>query len=173
MPYRFRPVSSFDEPFLWEMLYYAAHVDEEPGGSVETAKHNPFLIKYVAHWGQPGDLGFVAEEAETHQRFGAAWLRVFVGAEKNCDEIGDGTPELATAVIPICTGQGLGSQLLSRLLDAAASVYPAVYLSVRATNPAKRLYERLGFTVIGELTNRVGGRSFHMKKDFSSNTTRG
>jgi mannose-6-phosphate isomerase-like protein (cupin superfamily)/ribosomal protein S18 acetylase RimI-like enzyme len=148
------------------MLYYAAHVDEEPGGSIETAKNTPFLTKYVVDWGQPGDLGFVAEEAGTHQRLGAAWLRVFIGAEKNCNDIEDGTPELAIAVVPSGVGQGIGSQLLRHLLDAAASVYPAVYLSVRATNPAKRLYDRFGFVVIGELTNRVGGRSLHMKKDF-------
>jgi ribosomal protein S18 acetylase RimI-like enzyme len=61
----------------------------------------------------------------------------------------------------------VGSQLLQHVLDAAASAYPAVYLSVRATNPAKRLYERFGFVVIGEMTNRVGGRSFHMTKEFS------
>lgn len=167
MNYLFRPISSADEPFLWEMLFYAAHVDEEPGGSIETAKHNPFLTKYVTHWGQPGDLGFVAEDAETQQRLGAAWLRIFVGTEKNCSDIVDGTPELAIAVIPSCTGKGIGARLLEYLLNTAASVYPAVYLSVRATNPAKRLYDRLGFVVIGELTNRVGGRSFHMKKDFS------
>ena len=166
---RFRLIAPTDEPFLWEMLYYAAHVDEEPGGSIETAKRSPFLTKYVTHWGQPGDLGFVVEDSATRQRLGAAWLRVFVGAEKNCDEIADGTPELAIAMIPACTGRGIGAQLLGRVLSPAASVYPAVYLSVRATNPAKRLYERFGFVVIGELTNRVGGKSFHMKKDFSEN----
>jgi ribosomal protein S18 acetylase RimI-like enzyme len=148
------------------MLYYAAHVDEEPGGSIETARANPFLVKYVAQWGQPGDLGFIAEEADTHQPLGAAWLRVFHGAEKNCDAIAEGTPELAIAIIPSYTGRGVGAQLLKRLLNAAASVYPAVYLSVRATNPAKRLYDRCGFIVIGELTNRVGGKSFHMQKTF-------
>jgi ribosomal protein S18 acetylase RimI-like enzyme len=149
------------------MLYYAAHVDEEPGSSIETAKHSPFLTKYVTHWGQPGDLGFVVEDAETQQRLGAAWLRVFVGAEKNCDDIADGTTELAIALIPSCTGLGIGAQLLGQVLSNAASLYPAVYLSVRAANPAKRLYERFGFVVIGELTNRVGGKSFHIKKDFS------
>ena len=104
-------------------------------------------------------------QSGTLQPLGAAWLRVFVGEEKNCNDIEDGTPELAIAVLPSYTGQGIGAQLLEVSLTAA-SVYPAVYLSVRATNPAKRLYERLGFVVIGELTNRVGGKSFHMKKDF-------
>jgi len=165
---RFRPIFRIDEPFLWEMLYYAAHVDEEPGSSIESAKSNPFLLKYVTHWGQPGDLGMLAYAVGTLQPLGAAWLRVFVGTEKNCQDLVEGTPELAIAVVPSSVGQGIGSQLLRHLLNAASSVYPAIYLSVRATNPAKRLYERFGFVVIGELTNRVGGRSFHMKKDFST-----
>ena len=166
MQCRFRPVFRTDEPFLWEMLYYAAHVNEEPDGSVEKAQRNPFLTKYVTRWGKPDDLGLIAYATTTRQSVGAAWLRVFVGDEKNCHEIDDGVPELAIAVVPSCVGNGVGAQLLERLLDAAASVYPAVYLSVRATNPAKRLYERFGFTVIGELTNRVGGQSLHMKKSF-------
>jgi ribosomal protein S18 acetylase RimI-like enzyme len=163
---RFRPVFPIDEPFLWEMLYYAAHADEEPDGSIEKAKQNPFLAKYVAHWGRPGDLGVIAYEVGTLQLLGAAWLRVFVGAEKNCHDIEDGIPELAIAVVPSRTGKGIGAQLLTQLLNAAAASYPAVYLSVRATNPAKRLYERFGFVVIGELTNRVGGKSVHMLKSF-------
>jgi len=163
---RFRPVFPIDEPFLWEMLYYAAHLGEEPDGSVEKARNDPFLAKYVTHWGHPGDLGVIAYEVGTLQLVGAAWLRVFVGAEKNCDDIENGTPELTIAVIPSCIGKGIGAQLLTQLFNAAAISYSAVYLSVRATNPAKRLYERFDFVVIGELTNRVGGKSFHMQKRF-------
>ncbi|MGH7934689.1 MAG: hypothetical protein ACREQN_16220 [Candidatus Binataceae bacterium] len=33
---------------------------------------------------------------------------------------------------------------------------------VRSTNPARRLYERCGFVVVAEVTNRVGGSSFVM-----------
>ena len=67
---RFRPVFSLDEPFLWEMLYYAAHVDEESGSSLARAKSNPFLTKFVAHWGKPGDLGVIAYEVGTLQLLG-------------------------------------------------------------------------------------------------------
>lgn len=170
MECRFRPVFAIDEPFLWEMLYYAAHVDEEPGASIEKAQQNPFLTKYVARWGKPGDLGVIAYEVGTLEPVGAAWLRVFVGAEKNCDAIEAGTPELAIAVVPACTGKGIGAQMLTQLLTIATPAYPAVYLSVRATNPAKRLYERCGFVIIGELTNRVGGKSFHMVKSLRNST---
>jgi ribosomal protein S18 acetylase RimI-like enzyme len=171
MDCRFRPVFAVDEPFLWEMLYYAAHVNEEPESSLERAKKNPYLTKFVEHWGKPGDLGVIAYEVGTLEPVGASWLRVFVGAEKNCDDIEEGTPELAIAVAPSCTGRGVGAQLLTHLFNTAAASYPAVYLNVRATNPAKRLYERFGFVVIGELTNRVGGTSFHMVKSLRAQGT--
>jgi ribosomal protein S18 acetylase RimI-like enzyme len=171
MECRFRPVFAIDELFLWEMLYYAAHVDEEPGASIEKAQRNPFLTKYVAHWGKPGDLGVLAYEVGTLESVGAAWLRVFVGAEKSCAAIEDGTPELAIAVAPSYIGRGVGAQLLTQLLALAATTYPAMYLNVRATNPAKRLYERFGFVVIGELTNRVGGTSLHMVKTLRKDIT--
>ena len=171
MDCRFRPVFAIDEPFLWEMLYYAAHVNDEPGASVATAQQNPVLTKFVAHWGKPGDLGVLAYEIGTLEPVGAAWLRIFVGADKNCDAIEDGTPELAIAVAPPCLGKGVGTQLLTHLLSAAATSYPAVYLNVRETNPAQHLYERFGFVVIGELTNRVGSKSLHMVKSLRTHAT--
>jgi ribosomal protein S18 acetylase RimI-like enzyme len=51
------------------------------------------------------------------------------------------------------------------LLDAARSLYSAIVLSVRADNPARRLYERVGFVAVDEITNRVGGTSLVMKVD--------
>lgn len=161
-----RPIVKADEPVLWEMLYRAAHMDQDPGASVQTAQTHPFLAKYVKNWGRQGDVGFIAIEAESHQPTGAAWLRLLIGEEKGCSDIDDDTPELAIAVLPASIGKGVGSQLLTHLLATAKDIYPSAYLSVRATNPAKRLYERLGFIVISEMTNRVGGKSFNMKRDF-------
>ena len=55
--------------------------------------------------------------------------------------------------------------LLGALLDLARGQFPAVALSVRASNPARRLYERHGFVVVDTITNRVGGQSFVMQAD--------
>ena len=46
--------------------------------------------------------------------------------------------------------------------QAAKQSYPRVVLSVRATNPAKRFYERMGFVITGEIANRVGTPSLNM-----------
>ena len=74
-----------------------------------------------------------------------------------------GTPELAIAVAPAHIGRGAGSQMIARLLADATAIYPAVALSVRAGNPAKALYECMGFVIVAEITNRVGGKSFIMR----------
>jgi len=161
--YTLRPARSEDESFLWDMLYYAAHMDEEDGVSLQKARNNPALAKYVQHWGLQGDVGCVAVESDTEQPIGAAWVRLLTGTDKVSSIIDDTTPELAVAVLPEYIGQGIGTQLLTQLLNAAKAVYSAVVLSVRATNPAKQLYERVGFVVVDEIINRVGGKSFVMK----------
>jgi ribosomal-protein-alanine N-acetyltransferase len=58
---------------------------------------------------------------------------------------------LTIGVRPELQGRGLGARLLTALLDeAAARGCPEVFLDVRADNdPAKRLYERFGFTPVG------------------------
>jgi GNAT superfamily N-acetyltransferase len=47
-------------------------------------------------------------------------------------------------------GTGLGAALVQELLTEARSAGAAVHLSVLKANPARRLYERLGFVLAGE-----------------------
>jgi len=161
LPYIIRPTTHVDEPFLWQMLYYAANMAEDGAVSGDDAKTHPYLAKYVRGWGRGGDLGTIAV-GEGAQPLGAAWVRLLIGAEKNYAAVADGVPELAVAVLPQYIGQGIGAGLLARLLDDARAIYSAVVLSVRAANPARRLYERLGFVVVDTVVNRVGGESFVM-----------
>ena len=107
-----------------------------------------------------------APAAEANGRpIGAAWLRLLIGNDKTFAYQDDRTPELAIAVRPEYVGQGVGTALLHQLLTFARGRYPAIVLSVREHNPARRLYERLGFRVVGEGVNRVGGRSLVMLCD--------
>jgi len=157
-----RMATQDDEPFLWEMLYFAAHMDEDGKVSAEAAKQNPDLVKYVNGWGRETDIGCIALEPHCNQPIGAAWIRLLIANEKTTSYVDDATPELAIAVMPEYLGCGVGTLLLQHLLEAAKQRYPGVVLSVRATNPAKRLYERMGFVVTGEIANRVGTPSLNM-----------
>ena len=124
-------------------------------------------MPYVTNWGSVRDVGLIAVEQSTHRQLGAAWVRVMPESSPLYRFVAPTFPELAIAVIPDALGQGIGSQLLSQLLEEARALHPGIVLSVRAQNPAKQLYERLGFSVMAEMTNRIGGVSLVMKVDFS------
>jgi len=162
MPALIRPLRQDDEPFLWQMLYYAAHMQEDGATSSDAAKNHPGLQKYVQEWGRETDMGMLALHPHDQRPLGAAWIRVLIEEKKMSGLIPDGTPELAIAVLPDFLGQGTGTQLLKHLLEAASKVYPAVMLSVRQNNPAQYLYERMGFEIVESALNRVGSASFVM-----------
>ncbi len=160
-PMQIRPLTQEDAPYLWEMLYHAIHV---PAGAKPPSReivHSPDLAHYVADWGRAGDLGYLAEDAQG-QPVGAAWLRLLTGADRGYGNVDEATPELSVAVVPDCRGQGIGSRLLTALLDAASEHYDAVSLSVQADNPALRLYQRLGFEIVED-----GGTWFTMRKQLT------
>ena len=157
-----RPLTPADEGFLWEMLYYAAHMDAEADKTPADARHDPFLAKFVQGWGLDGDLGLAAVDTASGQPVGAAWVRLLTGPQRSYDAVDDSVPELAIAVRPEYVGQSIGTRLLAALLDAARLIYPAIVLSVRDDNPARRIYERHGFVVVDRITNRVGGQSLVM-----------
>jgi hypothetical protein len=70
MIFKIRTALSDDRPFLWQMLYYAAHMDES-GESLESARVNPDLQPYVEDFGQPGDFGVIAIDPITGINVGA------------------------------------------------------------------------------------------------------
>ena len=146
-----RPVNKNDEEIMWQMLYYAAHMNEENSKTVDDAKTDSFLRRYVENWGKPDDLGLIAELDGS--AVGAVWLRLF-----------DGTiyPELATAVLPNALAKGIKTQLMTQIIAASKNRWEGIMLSVRSDNPAYHLYERMGFETVRELTNRVGTASHEM-----------
>jgi ribosomal protein S18 acetylase RimI-like enzyme len=56
--------------------------------------------------------------------------------------------------------RGIGTEVMHRLIGEAAVLNQAVRLSVAKINPARRLYERLGFHITHE-----DNRKFYMKRD--------
>lgn len=158
MTHILRAAVAADQPFLWEMLYYAAHM-RDSGEPPEAARTDPALAPYVEGFGRPHDLGVIALEAASGACAGAAWIRRMPRQWPLYRFVDSDTPELAIAVTPAQIGRGVGSLMLGRLIADAAALHRMIVLSVRANNPARALYARLGFTVLAEITNRVGGTS--------------
>jgi GNAT superfamily N-acetyltransferase len=55
-------------------------------------------------------------------------------------------------LLPAYQGQGLGTQLIKTLIDEARRKRVPIGLQVLKVNSARRLYERLGFSISGETT---------------------
>jgi GNAT superfamily N-acetyltransferase len=158
---RIRALTIDDQPFLWEALYYAIHV---PPGEAEPSPEivkEPNIRRYAIGWMKsPDDIGFVA--ILDAMPVGAAWLRRWSGDERGYGIVDEEIPELSMSLLPGYRGRGIGTKLLRHLLSEAEKRYAAISLSVSESNPARRLYEREGFNVIGK---PVGG-SIKMVRQF-------
>lgn len=147
----FRITSETDPAFLAKMLYEAVYWDPDMTRKpFETFLEDPVLARYVEGWGRPGDDAVLALSLD-EQPAGAAWLRAFDPREPGYAFVDQNTPELSIAVDREYRGRGAGSLLLAGLLGRARSRRVArVSLSVANDNPARSMYERFGFTKIGE-----------------------
>ena len=150
-----RPGGPQDLPFMRDMLRHAYYwrVDKVS----ETGE--PPVRRYVERWGRFGDTALIA--IQDFQRVGAAWYRLFTSEDPGYGFVDEQTPELSIAIVPSRRGSGLGSELLDALLERArADGYHAISLSVEQGSPAIGLYERHGFSQVGEddggVTMRAG-----------------
>jgi ribosomal protein S18 acetylase RimI-like enzyme len=150
----FRTLTASDEPFLWEMLYQALYLPPGQPPFPREILQKPEIACYVQGWGQPHDRGFAA--LVKGEPVGAAWLRLLTAERPGYGYVDDDTPELSIAVLPKFRGRGIGSQLMTCLLELAQQTrYPAVCLSVSPGNPALRLYQRLGFAKVDETRSSI------------------
>jgi ribosomal protein S18 acetylase RimI-like enzyme len=156
---RLRPARQDDVDRLWEFLAMAAY---EPDAA--HAKAIPFVATHLDGWQRASDFGFVAERGG--ETVGAAWAR-HIPAEDNPFCIDDRSPVVTIAVRGEMRGKGVGETLLRALIAEADTRGLRLSLDVRETNPALRLYERLGFRLVPgrEVRNRVGTLSLGMVFD--------
>lgn len=145
-----RPALSSDQTFLEDMLYQSLYVPEGHEPFPRDIVQRPELAKYVEHWGKAGDIVLIAVDSKKDLPVGAIWLRLLKGSQKGYGYVNDETPEVGIAVMPEYRGQGIGTHLFVQLFEAAGLLYDTISLSVSKGNPARKLYEYLGFEVFAE-----------------------
>ena len=133
-----------DVRFLRDMLHHAYYWKER----APDAGPGPVAL-YVKAWGRVGDTALIA--LDRGFPVGAAWYRLFDRERPGFGFVDERTPELAIAVVPSKRGHGIGDELLQELIAKARDAgYGQLSLSVEPGNPARKLYERHGFSVADE-----------------------
>jgi len=150
-----RPARASDLAFLRSMLHEAAFWrpdSERP--PLDEALRDPHLAVYLDGWGRDGDRGRIAEQ--DGDPLGAVWVRRFDDEAHGYGYVAEAIPELTIAVAPGHRRQGIGRALLEAVLaDLRRDGTAAVSLSVETDNPARTLYEQVGFTLHRRETGAV------------------
>ena len=116
---------------------------DKPTPTAEEVMTDPRYAMYLAGWPRPGDCGLVADQ---DRPLGAAWYRTYTESSHGHGFVSEDVPELSIAVVALRRGEGIGRQLLVRLIAASeAQGHAALSLSVNENNPARRLYRSVGF----------------------------
>lgn len=143
-----QPIRADDLSFVGEMLRAAAFWrDTGAAPPVADLLREPDLALYLEGWGRPGDAGLLARVEGAP--VGAVWVRRFRDDLHGYGYLDVATPELSIAVAEGRRGCGIGRCLLTAMLvQLRLSGVARVSLSVEDDNPARALYERVGFVPV-------------------------
>jgi len=94
-----------------------------------------------------------AQLADYKTKFPDARFQIIIYNKKEAGrfytcETGNEIRLLDITILPEFTGQGIGTNLLHRLIQRSNKVQKKISLHVITSNPALRLYQRLGFVLI-------------------------
>lgn len=130
---------------LKDFLYYAIFQKDPDNPIPMSVIEQPEIALYINNFGSmEHDYCLVYEEE--NQLIGAAWIRMIDGF----GSLGPEIPELSMSVSPEYRGQGVGTDLLKRLIENLAGVHDKISLSVQKENYAAKMYQKLGFEIVKE-----------------------
>jgi GNAT superfamily N-acetyltransferase len=119
-------------------------------------------VQEVAAFGWPAEMQrqFLAQQHDAQdrhfQRYHADIERLIIerGGEPigrlYLEETSSSIHVVDILLLPECTGTGIGTAILRDILEEAQAANKPVELEVLFDNPARRLYERLGFVHVSE-----------------------
>jgi ribosomal protein S18 acetylase RimI-like enzyme len=140
---RLRPVTPADRPFLVD-LYGSLREPELAMLPWDDATKRAFV-----------EQQFAAQDAHYREHYPGATLDVVEvdGEPAGRLYVHRGASDIRImdiALTPALRGRGIGSELLSGLMQEAQESGRRLSIHVEMNNPARRLYERLGFEPAGE-----------------------
>ncbi len=141
---RLRPVGPDDAAFLTE-VYASTRVDEMARLDWHEAQKRAFLTMQFEAQHKDYTARYRGARFDIMELDGEPIGRLYVDRRKGEIRVID------IALLPAYRGRGIGGALMQELLDEAAAAGKKVSIHVEQYNPAKRLYERLGFTPIADV----------------------
>lgn len=141
-----RKIKEEEYPILSDFLYEAIFIPKGATPPDRSIIGLPELQIYVKEFGKKqGDAALVAEVE--NRIVGAIWARIM----KDYGHVDDETPSLAISLYKEYRGQGIGTQLLEKMLQLLKKRgYEKISLSVQKENYAVKLYEKMGFIAVDE-----------------------
>ncbi len=142
------------ENFLYEAIFIPNGVEPPPKSII----YRPELQVYISEFGtSKHDIAFVADI--DGKIVGAVWVRIM----NDYGHIDDNTPSFAMSVYKEYRGKGIGTALMKEILATLKERgYKQASLSVQKENFAAKMYQKLGFQIIG-----VNEEEFLMLKKIS------
>jgi ribosomal protein S18 acetylase RimI-like enzyme len=135
------------DDFLYEAIFLPAGVAAPPRTIIEQEDLQVYVRDFSR---QPDDHCLVAEC--DGRVVGAVWVRVM----DDYGHVDDRTPSLAISLYKDYRNQGIGTQLLRRMLELLREKdYRQVSLSVQKANYALRMYQKAGFELIADRGEEV------------------
>lgn len=145
----YRPIHEDEFHLLDDFLYLAIHQEDPATPVPRSVLDVPEVAAYIKDWGKTDDFCLVAVDGS--EIIGAALARIISGTITGYGNLDEHTPEFLISVKPEYRGRGIGEELMRRLIRLLAERgYQQASLSVQKSNPAHRLYKRLGFSVVRE-----------------------
>lgn len=128
--------------FLYEAIFIPEGVEAPERDIVE----KPELRVYTDDFGsRKGDNCLVADFGG--KVAGAVWTRIM----NDYGHVDDDTPSFAISLYREYRGQGIGSQLMAKMLELLKRQgYEKASLAVQKANYAVKMYENVGFRIIDE-----------------------
>ena len=141
-----REIRPEEIPLLDDFLYEAIFIPEGVPAPPRSIIENEDLQVYVRNFGKKADDRCLV--AKVGGRIvGAVWTRIM----NDYGHIADGIPSLAISLYKDYRNQGIGMELLRKMLQLLRrDGYPQVSLSVQKANYAFRMYQKAGFEVVKE-----------------------
>lgn len=130
------------EDFLYEAIFIPEGVEAPPRNIIEL----PELQVYITDIGKrPDDICFLAEV--DGKVAGAVWVRVM----EDYGHLEEGVPSFAISLYKDYRNRGIGTELMKRMLrELAERGYEKASLAVQKANYAVRMYQKVGFEIVGE-----------------------